>query len=85
MDVKCKFCGEPFDHGELNSSPNMTPPEAFEAFKQHGCGAVDAIFGMDDPDFATDCKIAPIEDPEGMARISDKWEYADCVEDYSNG
>lgn len=85
MDVKCRFCGEPFDHGELNSSPTMTPDEAFRAFKQHGCGAVDAIFGLEDADMATDCRRAPIETPDGMDRIKDKWEFAECVEDYSNG
>ena len=85
MDVHCKFCGEPFDHGELNSSPTMRPDEAFRAFKQHGCGAVDAIFGLDEPDYCVDCDADPIEPPDRMERIAAKWEFADCVEDYRNG
>lgn len=85
MDVHCKFCGEPFDHGELNSSPTLTPKEAFDAFKRHGCGAVDAIFGLDDPEYATDCRRGAIESQERMERIKDKWEFADCLEDYANG
>jgi hypothetical protein len=71
MDVHCKFCGEPFDHGELNSSPTLRPDEAF--------------FGLDEPDYATDCHREPIESPERMERIRCKWEFADCLEDYRNG
>ena len=85
MDVHCRFCGEPFDHGELNSSPNLEPSGAFEAFKQLGCGAVDAIFGLEDIEYAVPCKLPAIESQERMERIRDKWEYADCVEDYANG
>lgn len=85
MDVKCKFCGEPFDHGELNSAPNLRPDEAFRAFKQHGCGAVDAIFGIAEIDDATDCKMGPCEPTEELERIAAKWEFAECLEDYANG
>jgi len=41
MDVKCKYCHEPFDVWELRNSMNCAPSRAFALFEKYGCGFIE--------------------------------------------
>jgi len=81
MDVQCRHCGEPLDHTELNGSRRYTPAEAFQLFKKHGCGSLSDIWGTTRGE-AVDCTHAPIETPERLAELAERWDWSECVDTY---
>ena len=68
MDIHCKYCGEPWDHGELHDMPtpeslskNGQPlpyKEAAALFSKLGCGAFQTNFGESNP---TMCRASMVD------------------------
>jgi hypothetical protein len=68
MDSRCKFCGEPFDLDEFHE--NDWPWDQWvKAFRNFGCGAVDALFDGGIPSESCRCKNEPLFDDEKLEGI----------------
>jgi hypothetical protein len=69
MDSRCRHCGEPFDLDEFHGG-DYAWSTWVKAFKNHGCGAVDALFDGMSPSSSTKCTREPTMDEETMDKIN---------------
>jgi len=69
MDLRCRHCGEPFDIDEFHGQESGTWQEWVTAFRQDGCGAVEACFDGLKPKESEPCLNSPIVDNETLDAI----------------
>ena len=69
MDLICRHCGEPFDVDEFHDQETGSWRAWVAAFRQNGCGAVDACFDGLKPKDSEPCLESPIVDDETLHRI----------------
>lgn len=94
MDIHCRHCGEPWDHGELNDMESHTGEavtylQAAERFKALGCNAFSPNTGSlreraGLPPKPKHCTMAPILPADMLRHIADSQDMSTSPEEWAD-